>query len=78
MPLPWLEPDEIGFPPTTAALDEPNGLLAVGDAPATPLRAFAAPDADLRWSPSPHAPWSPARAGGPTWAAAVSVLGCVC
>ncbi len=28
--LPWLEPDTLDFPPTTEALDEPNGLLAGG------------------------------------------------
>ena len=30
MPLPWLEPEDIGFPPIELALVEPNGLLAIG------------------------------------------------
>ena len=30
MPLPWLEPEDIGFPPIELALIEPNGLLAIG------------------------------------------------
>jgi leucyl/phenylalanyl-tRNA--protein transferase len=28
--LPWLDPDSTGFPDTSHALDEPNGLLAAG------------------------------------------------
>ncbi|MCV6609445.1 MAG: leucyl/phenylalanyl-tRNA--protein transferase, partial [Amphritea sp.] len=28
--LPWLEFDDIEFPPISTALDEPNGLLAAG------------------------------------------------
>ncbi|MDD9890275.1 MAG: leucyl/phenylalanyl-tRNA--protein transferase [Gammaproteobacteria bacterium] len=30
MPLPWLDPHIIGFPPVKLALQEPNGLLAAG------------------------------------------------
>ena len=30
MPLPWLEPEDITFPPIELALEEPNGLLAAG------------------------------------------------
>ncbi len=30
MPLPWLEPQIIGFPPLEQALTDPNGLLAAG------------------------------------------------
>src|SRR5690606_39830497 len=28
--LPWLEPEELWFPPADEALDDPDGLLAVG------------------------------------------------
>ena len=30
MPVPWLEPEDIRFPPIELALEEPNGLLAAG------------------------------------------------
>lgn len=30
MPVSWLEPEPIGFPPPEDALEEPNGLLAAG------------------------------------------------
>ncbi len=32
MPLPWLDAEPVGFPPTSTALADPNGLLAVGGA----------------------------------------------
>ena len=32
MPLPWLKPDKIVFPPIELALKNPNGLLAAGGA----------------------------------------------
>ena len=28
--LPWLDPDELWFPPAEEALDDPDGLLALG------------------------------------------------
>nr|WP_235015235.1 hypothetical protein [Oceanicoccus sp. KOV_DT_Chl] len=28
--IPWLDPTELSFPATEQALDDPNGLLAVG------------------------------------------------
>ncbi len=63
--LPWLEPDDISFPPTTSALSDPNGLLAVGG-DLSPARLIAAyrlgifPWFDdgqpiLWWSPNPRA-----------------------
>lgn len=43
MTLPWLDPDNIGFPPLESALADPNGLLAVGGAlsPAWLLTAYS-------------------------------------
>ncbi|ROQ20454.1 leucyl/phenylalanyl-tRNA--protein transferase [Marinimicrobium koreense] len=40
--LPWLEPNTLDFPPTTEALDEPNGLLAGGGdlSPERLMRAY--------------------------------------
>ncbi|MCI5107608.1 MAG: leucyl/phenylalanyl-tRNA--protein transferase [Pseudomonadales bacterium] len=32
MTLPWLDPDQIAFPPADAAMEDPNGLLAAGGA----------------------------------------------
>lgn len=32
MPLPWLDADQVGFPPIDQALSEPDGLLAAGGA----------------------------------------------
>ena len=32
MPLPWLDPDHVGFPPVEQALTDPDGLLAAGGA----------------------------------------------
>lgn len=61
--LTWLDPGD-PFPPTTAALDEPNGLLAAGGRLDTPtlLAAYRsgifpwyqAPQPILWWSPDPR------------------------
>jgi len=64
MSLLWLDPDKIGFPPTSVALDEPNGLLAAGGA-LTPNWLLCAyqrgifpwyneGDPVLWWSPAPR------------------------
>lgn len=63
--IPWLEPGSLTFPPTTSALSDPNGLLAVGG-DLSPARLIAAyrlgifPWFDenqpiLWWSPNPRA-----------------------
>ncbi|MCR8921833.1 leucyl/phenylalanyl-tRNA--protein transferase [Dasania sp. GY-MA-18] len=63
--LPWLDPDELYFPPTDTALTEPNGLLAAG-ADLNPQRLLLAyqqgifpwyepGEPILWWSPSPRA-----------------------
>ncbi|HEX4870250.1 MAG TPA: leucyl/phenylalanyl-tRNA--protein transferase [Moraxellaceae bacterium] len=76
MPLYRLGPVEYGFPPATAALDEPNGLLAVGGdlSPERLLLAyrhgifpwFNPGDPVCWWSPDPRcvfrtADWRPSR-----------------
>ncbi|WP_372749598.1 leucyl/phenylalanyl-tRNA--protein transferase [Litorivivens sp.] len=61
----WLDPDKPDFPPLSAALQEPNGLLAVGG-DLSPERLLAAyqsgifpwyedPQPVLWWSPDPRA-----------------------
>ncbi|MEX2470239.1 MAG: leucyl/phenylalanyl-tRNA--protein transferase [Pseudohongiellaceae bacterium] len=71
MPLPWLDPDHVAFPPTATALDEPNGLLAVGGA-LTPAWLEAAYERGifpwfeegqpvLWWSPDPRLVLFPSR-----------------
>lgn len=64
MPLPWLEENEIRFPPVEMALSEPNGLLAAGGqlSPEWLLCAyrqgifpwFEAGQPILWWSPNPR------------------------
>ncbi|NKB31749.1 MAG: leucyl/phenylalanyl-tRNA--protein transferase [Pseudomonadales bacterium] len=64
MPLPWLEPEDIGFPPVEQALKEPNGLLAAGGSldQAWLLRAYSegifpwyeTGQPILWWSPDPR------------------------
>ncbi|HET8731684.1 MAG TPA: leucyl/phenylalanyl-tRNA--protein transferase [Moraxellaceae bacterium] len=76
MPLYRLGPVEYGFPPASAALDEPNGLLAVGGdlSPERLLQAyrhgifpwFNPGDPVCWWSPDPRcvfhtASWRPSR-----------------
>lgn len=76
MPLYRLGPVEYGFPPADAALDEPNGLLAVGGdlSPKRLLQAyrhgifpwFNDGDPICWWSPDPRcvfltADWQPSR-----------------
>ena len=76
MPLYRLGPVEYGFPPASAALDEPNGLLAVGGdlSPERLLQAyrhgifpwFNPGDPICWWSPDPRcvfhpADWRPSR-----------------
>lgn len=62
--IPWLNPDNFEFPDTASALDEPDGLLAVGG-DLSPDRILAAyqrgifpwfnpGDPILWWSPSPR------------------------
>lgn len=61
----WLDPESLDFPPLTAALTEPNGLLAVGGDlhPDRLLRAYQLgifpwyedPQPLLWWSPDPRA-----------------------
>lgn len=64
MTLMWLDPSMVGFPPTSQALDEPNGLLAAGGA-LTPQWLLCAyqrgifpwynkGDPILWWSPAPR------------------------
>jgi leucyl/phenylalanyl-tRNA--protein transferase len=64
MTIPWLNPVSLQFPPPSAALDEPNGLLAVGG-DLSPRRILAAyrqgifpwfnpGDPILWWSPNPR------------------------
>lgn len=64
MPVPWLHPSDYSFPPTQQALEDPNGLLAVGGdlscgrlEAAYTLGIFPWYEADqpiLWWSPSPR------------------------
>lgn len=64
-PIPWLSPKHYGFPDPSLALDEPNGLLAVGGdlSPERILSAyrqgifpwFNPGDPILWWSPNPRA-----------------------
>ncbi|MEH6909563.1 MAG: leucyl/phenylalanyl-tRNA--protein transferase [Oceanicoccus sp.] len=63
--IPWLEPNSLAFPPTTSALPDPNGLLAVGGdlSPARLIAAyrlgifpwFEEDQPILWWSPNPRA-----------------------
>lgn len=63
--IPWLEADSLIFPPSTSAMEEPNGLLAVGGdlSPARLVAAyklgifpwFEENQPILWWSPSPRA-----------------------
>lgn len=63
--IPWLDPESLRFPDVSHALDDPNGLLAVGGdlSPARLLEAYQhgifpwyeAPQPILWWSPSPRA-----------------------
>ena len=65
MPVPWLHPQKVAFPPTHQALAEPNGLLAVGgDLSTDRLLAayrlgifpwFEDDQPILWWTPSPRA-----------------------
>ena len=69
--IPWLDPDNVRFPPVDMALEEPDGLLAAGGnlAPQTLLQAYRrgifpwyeAPDPILWWSPDPRAVIIPAE-----------------
>ena len=62
--IPWLDPDNVKFPPLGRALDEPNGLLAAGGNLSidTLLKAYkhgvfpwySSPDPILWWSPDPR------------------------
>ncbi|GGY84918.1 leucyl/phenylalanyl-tRNA--protein transferase [Marinobacter zhanjiangensis] len=62
--LPWLDPDQLWFPPAEEALDEPDGLLAIGGdlSPARLLLAyrhgifpwFSDDQPILWWSPDPR------------------------
>ena len=68
--LPWLDTQQLDFPPTHTALEDPNGLLAVGGdlSPARLVQAYRRGifpwfDDDqpiLWWSPSPRAVIFPA------------------
>ena len=61
----WLNPESLDFPPLSAALDEPNGLLAVGGdlQPERLINAYRHgifpwyedPQPLLWWSPDPRA-----------------------
>ena len=63
--IPWLEPSDNRFPSTEAALDDPNGLLAVGGDLSCErlIKAYRQgifpwyqqPEPILWWSPSPRA-----------------------
>lgn len=64
MPVPWLLPNSVAFPPTQQALEDPNGLLAVGG-DLSPKRLLAAYQLGifpwyeenqpiLWWTPSPR------------------------
>lgn len=65
MSVPWLDPISIAFPPTNKALDDPNGLLAVGgDLSTNRLLAayqrgifpwYEEDQPILWWTPSPRA-----------------------
>lgn len=69
--LPWIDPQQLDFPPIDTALEEPNGLLAAGGdlSPARLLNAYRQGifpwfDDDqpiLWWSPSPRAVIFPGR-----------------
>ena len=64
LPLPWLDSDSLAFPDPTTALQQPNGLLAVGGdlRPERLLRAYQrgifpwyeADQPPLWWSPDPR------------------------
>jgi leucyl/phenylalanyl-tRNA--protein transferase len=69
--IPWLDPADLSFPPIEAALDDPNGLLAVGGDLSLPrlLNAyrngifpwFEDSQPILWWSPHPRAVIYPER-----------------
>lgn len=69
--IPWLDPADLHFPPIEAALDDPNGLLAVGGDLSLPrlLNAYRAgifpwfeeSQPILWWSPQPRAVVYPER-----------------
>lgn len=64
MPVKWLEPDVIGFPPVEQALEDPDGLLAAGGELSVPWLVHAyrqgifpwyeAGQPILWWSPDPR------------------------
>lgn len=64
IPIPWLDPHDVTFPPLNSALDEPNGLLAAGgDLSAARLIEayrhgifpwYEDPQPILWWSPNPR------------------------
>lgn len=64
MPLSWLEPETIAFPPLSEALEDPNGLLAAGGQLSVPwlIEAYKAGvfpwfeegQPTLWWSPDPR------------------------
>ena len=71
MPVPWLDPSTVAFPPVESALEEPNGLLAAGGAlcPEWLLQAYRNgifpwyEDGQpiLWWSPEPRLVLFPSR-----------------
>lgn len=64
IPIPWLDPHDLTFPPLASALDEPNGLLAAGGdlSAARLIQAYRRgifpwyedPQPILWWSPDPR------------------------
>jgi leucyl/phenylalanyl-tRNA--protein transferase len=71
MHIPWLEEEDLYFPPTTEALDSPNGLLAAGGdlSSSRLIRAYAQgifpwfseEEPIMWWSPSPRCVIFPER-----------------
>jgi len=72
--LPWLDPDQLWFPPAEQALDDPDGLLALGGDLSTERLKLAYRNGIFPWfsdaaaiSPSPPTRLSPASsASAPT------------
>lgn len=62
MTLPWLDPDRVGFPPTSNILEDPNGLLAAGGALTPEWLLFAYSQGIFPWynEGDPILWWSPA------------------
>ncbi len=61
IPIPWLDPHAVSFPPLAAALDEPNGLLAAGGDLSTGRLIEAYRRGIFPWyeDPQPILWWSP-------------------